>query len=390
VTEVGESVSVAPPSSSPDTEFTAELVSVTFKSTIDISHAKATVAAPHWEKGKEADVEDDWKDMASKLGVPAEPYSKKPAVYLVKGAAGAVYDVEVKINVTKSKNVSGDGKLVGAFKSLSIEGTCPTGAGEHTVAAKITEPPEEIQAFRGKIGWGIEVTSASVSASLGTSLAEVYFILAKPTTAWASSGGVWAEVLRFLTGKAGVTGQKEAKDVAAKVTTYCHTGHGLRYDTDYGAPHYGVSNFGGVLQVQKYMLKTSPICNCYDQAAAVQAFTGALGVQVGWRYLEPYGFIKPTNLVGVGRCNNPFFGSDDTKKVVAADAPDRSAFGNHAFTAAPRGNILDACAGPHTGTETPAQYVDAAIDATPSLYGSGFRPGKVSDILPGPGVTGVS
>ena len=41
--------------------------------------------------------------------------------------------------MTKSKNVSGDGKLIGDFKGLTIEGTCPTSAGEHTVAAKVIE-----------------------------------------------------------------------------------------------------------------------------------------------------------------------------------------------------------------------------------------------------------
>ena len=53
-------------------------------------------------------------------------------------------------------------------------------------------------------------------------------------------------------------------------------------------------------------------------------------------------------------------------------------------------NILDACAGPHTGSETPDQYVTASIDATPALYGSGFRPGKASDIIPGGRCHGVN
>jgi hypothetical protein len=75
--------------------------------------------------------------------------------------------------------------------------------------------------------------------------------------------------------------------------------------------------------------------------------------------------------------------------VVAVDSPDRTAFGNHAFASAPSKNILDACAGPHTGAESPEQYVAASIDTTPSLYGGGFRAGKASDIVPGPGVTGV-
>jgi hypothetical protein len=180
--QVGEPVSVAPPSTPPDdVEFEAELVSVTFKSTLKTSHAKATINGPHWETGKEGEITDDWKDMAKKLRLPPEPYSKRAAVYLVKGAGGS-YDIDVKVKVTKSKNVSGDAKLVGNLKGLTAEGTCPTGAGEHTVPAKFTEPPEDIQGYRGRMGWGLEAISAGRSVSLGTSLAEVYFILGNPTT----------------------------------------------------------------------------------------------------------------------------------------------------------------------------------------------------------------
>jgi len=388
--EIGELVSVAPPAPPPppDTEFAAELVSVTFKSGVKTSHAQAEVTTPHWEAGKESEVEDDWKDMAKKLGLPPEPYSKRAAVYLVKGKAGAGCDVEVKVKVTKSKNVSGDGKLRGNFNGLSIEETCPTGAGEHTVVAKITEPPETIQSYRGKIGWGIEVDSASLSVELGTTLAEIYFILDKPTAPY-SADVVWAEVLRFLCGKVGVVGESDGKNAGAKVTAYCHGSHGLRYDTKKGASHYGVGPLGGAFDLKDYIQRLTPLCNCYDQAAAVQALSGALGVPVGWCYLEPFGFIKTTNLVGVGECNNPFFGLDDSKKLVAVDSPARTAFGNHAFASAPSSNILDACAGPHTGTESRDQYVAASIDDTPSLYGDGFRAGKASDIVPGAGVTGV-
>jgi hypothetical protein len=357
--EIGELVSVAPPAPPPppDTEFAAELVSVTFKSGVKTSHAQAEVTPPHWEAGKEAAIEDDWTDMAKKLGLPAAPYSKRVAVYLVKGKAGASYDVEVKLKVTKSKNVSGDGKLRGNFNGLSIEGTCPTGTGEHTVVATITEPPETIQSYRGKIGWGIEVDSASLSVELGTTLAEIYFILGKPTAPY-SADGVWAEVLRFLCGKVGVVGQNDGKDAAQKITTYCHSAHGLRYDTDHGASHYGVGPLGGDFELKDYIARGIPSCNCYDQAAAVQALSGALGVSVGWRYLRPFGYIKPTNLVGVGQCNNPFFGSDDSKKLVAVDSPDRTAFGNHAFASAPSKNILDACAGPHTPLESVRTHFD--------------------------------
>lgn len=123
----------------------------------------------------------------------------------------------------------------------------------------------------------------------------------------------------------------------------------------------------------------------------MQALCGAVGVDTTWFYLRPYGFINTTNLVGVGNCNNPFFGSNGSSAVVPADDPKRTAFDNHAFCGL-AGKVLDACACPHIGTETKAQYCTVAIDTTPALYArfSGFRPGTAADIIEPGGITGLT
>jgi len=77
-----------------------------------------------------------------------------------------------------------------------------------------------------------------------------------------------------------------------------------------------------------------------------------------------------------------------TAAVVAANDPNRTAFGNHAFGGL-AGTVLDACAGPHTGSETKAQYCTAAIDSTPALYGGGDRAGTAADITDPGGVSSV-
>jgi hypothetical protein len=390
--QVGEPVSVAPPMPPLDeVRFAAELVSVSFKSSLKTSYAQAAISSPHWEAGKDSEVRDDWKDMAKKVGVAAAQFSKRAAVYLVKGGTGGVYDVEVKVKVTQSENVSGDAKLIGNLGGLTIEGTCPTGAGDHVVTARFIEPPDEMRAFRGKMGWGLDVPSYGRSVNLGTSIAEVYFILGAPTTPYASAG-VWSEVLRFLFGRVGVGGLKDGPSVRAQVARYCHGLHKLQYDTVQGAPKYGTWPGGGVFELTEYMQRSDELCNCYDQASAVQVLVGALGVDVVWLYLKPYGYINETNLVGVGACNNPFFTSNGTKKVVAWDDPQRTAFGNHAFPGtAPTtsANIVDACAGPHTGSETLPQYIVAAIDHRASLYPSGSAPGAVGNIVLCPNVSAV-
>jgi hypothetical protein len=53
------------------------------------------------------------------------------------------------------------------------------------------------------------------------------------------------------------------------------------------------------------------------------------------------------------------------------------------------GYMLDACAGPHMGTESRSQYVAAAIDTTTTLYGSLRRPGTVADMVACPGVKAI-
>jgi hypothetical protein len=95
----------------------------------------------------------------------------------------------------------------------------------------------------------------------------------------------------------------------------------------------------------------------------------------------------------VGYCNNPFFSSNGTTRIVTRDHERRTLFGNHAFCAL-AGRILDACAGPHTGRETPTQYTAAAIDSGTTLYARYAapynQPGQAAGIIPGYGVVAVT
>jgi hypothetical protein len=116
-----------------------------------------------------------------------------------------------------------------------------------------------------------------------------------------------------------------------------------------------------------------------------------LGIKAVWLFLAPFGYMKKTDLIGIGQCNNPFYPMTSTTPVVGANDPRRTGFGNHAFCEV-SSKICDACAGPHAGTETRAQYVDAAIEKTTdtTLYASkGGRPGTVADIATKGGVSDV-
>jgi hypothetical protein len=386
--QVGEPMAVAPPlQTPPDTMLEAELVSFTFKSRVKVSRANATITGPHWERGKESKIEDDWRRRAKKMQLPEGPYSKRAAVYLVKGATGG-HEVEVKIKITKSQNLPAEAELVGNLWGLAIEGTCPTSVGEHTVIAEIANAPSEIRGYRGNIAWRLSIEPVAITVNLGTTLAEVYFILGSPSLPFKE--GVWSEALRFLCGRVGVAGMSNKNAVAARVTAYCHGAHSLRYETKRGESKYGLKSHGGIFRLTNYLSRRNPRCNCYDQAGAVQVFSGAVGVTLAWLYAFPFGFIRPTNLVGVGLCNNPFFRDDETRRIVDPHWERRTAFGNHAFIGDLDGKILDACAKPHLGTETAAEYLVDSIDDAPSLYdGRGFRPGTPRDVRPKLGIDAV-
>jgi hypothetical protein len=253
--EIGEGVNVALGASAElkPWKLRAEILEVTFKNGIDVSRDGSTVPLPHWKKG--VDVSDEWAD-AKRMGLPEKSsYSKRAAALLISGAPGATQDVEVKLHILESENVSGQGKLKGTLGSLEISGESPLGAGEHVISVRLQELPEEIQWVRGNMEWSLAASAPEVTISAGSTPVEVFFILGKPSKPF-QKGGVWAEALRFLCAKAGVVGAKTDARVAEQVTRYCHTSHGLRYDTKQGAPAYG--DVGGYFELKNYLFREYP------------------------------------------------------------------------------------------------------------------------------------
>ena len=99
--QVAQPANAAPPRPPSKTiAFQAQIIEVTFKSNIKVKLGKAEVTAPHWKKGEESSWNDPFPD-AKDFKVPPKPYWKRPAAYLVKGAAGATHDLEVKVDLAK-------------------------------------------------------------------------------------------------------------------------------------------------------------------------------------------------------------------------------------------------------------------------------------------------
>jgi hypothetical protein len=364
--------SSAPPC--PLKELQAEVVRVTFNSPVLVARGQVPVPQPpHWEEGVDVNETEAGETEGS----------QRPAVYLIEGAGGSS-QATVRVRLTRSRNVAGTGTLIGRLGQLIIEGTCPVtpeGA-EHDVDARISVSrptseggrlPTSIHRYRGDMVWGLYVPDMNQTLLLGTTRVEVYFVLGTPRNQiYQDDVGVWVEALRFLCGRVGVEGTSTAARAAEQICRYCHGSHGLKYDNVQGAPHFRVGRQGGVFDLEGYLdPPADQRVNCYDQAAGLQALCGAVGVDLDWAFLEPFGDILETDLVGWGRCNNPFWASPGTtpQPVVPWNDPHRSGFGNHAFCRL-NPNILDSCAGPHTGNETAQQYLTASLDTRTPGYGT--------------------
>lgn len=366
----------------------AELMELHWASGIEVARSKIQVAGPHWQRGQNLEEEENAEIMHFKTG------SQRPGVYLVSGKGA--HELKVKLKIVKS-GLMGEATLRGRLGGLKFSGDLNGSVGEHVVSLKIENPPKDCQHVEGDATWMLDAGSAGSKALKEKTRLELFFVLDKPSKIYKQ--GVWVEALRLNFKRAGLIGISDPAKVAASITKYCHSAHGMRYDTKNGASHFGASNLGGAsFQLMQYIMKKGKDknrVNCYDQAAAVQSLAAAVGVAMDWYFLQPYGYIQQTNLVGVGACNNPFFESNGSKPVVAATSKDRTAFGNHAFVGG-RDKINDSCAGPHLGTESLRQYIRAAIDIGPSIeaVAPGYSPdGYVNALegLPNPlrGLSGV-
>ncbi|PXY94021.1 hypothetical protein DKK76_11410, partial [Frischella perrara] len=264
--------------------------------------------------------------------------------------------------------------------------------------------------------------------------------------------GVWSEALRFLFQKTNINininndSQKEKS--LEKITQYLHSQHGVRYDIYQGSSWF-YRRTEGKFSLMRYLKKKAKfkyinidppdiygrtfkrldstksfencnIVNCYDQAAAINVLAGALGIKTEFLYIDPFGYIKETKLVGIDdsfdfipasppdECNNPFFANPIKSPLrivngfidtIFSYLP-RSRFSNHAVCAFLSNNktysdyandlnqyekdvlIYDACAGPILGLNF-SQYKSTAVayNSSNPIYIKIKRTNNVNEIL---------
>ena len=362
--EQGEKSDVAKGKDDPNVYLRAKVTQVSFNGVYDACRALQVIAAPHWPADNDGYMQ-----------------SKKAAVYQIK--KGKTHTATIKLAVD-CKGMPSTGKLTGTLGKLIFEGGTPLsdGAREITVTVTLKEAPASLHWAKGNMIW--ELNAGERAALAGHTQVELFFVFDDPTQRqFFKTKGVWIEALRFIFKEARLEGTQKIKDALRKVTECCFRLPQHQYEIKEGAPNFG--GYSGFFRLEKYMQPKKETVNCYDQTYAVIVFSGTLGIAVAGLYIEPYGFLQLTELVGRGNCNNPFpdtkYRAEKLKRMLvpaneqAQSAPInmedflvvdrkdkfRMPFGNHMFCAH-AGNVYDACAGPAVGKHDPQGYLLNAVD----------------------------
>ncbi|NIM16047.1 MAG: hypothetical protein GTO45_28940, partial [Candidatus Aminicenantes bacterium] len=375
-----------------------EILSITIDSQITPCLENTPVKTPNWEPG--IDLKDG--DGSKRPGV-FEIFEKESGGPDVSEIVDKKYNkLLVKVRVMAlgaCKEAILIGELDGIIFSGKIEGTDSSGE----IVDFFVFPRDEPTYFKriwGDMNWILFCDNRRFTVKPPKTRLEIFWIYGYPGQMYKK--GVWIEVLRRLDTEC--LGLQNKSWVIRRIVNYCHSGTGLRYDSYRCASNYGLIYNGGSFNLEAFLEKAHPFCNCFDQAGAIQTLLGALGINVTWKGMNPFGYLCETNLIGRGRCNNPWFLASDRSRpeMLPVNSTKRYGFVSHAFCMWKEGNfdiILDACVGPHYARDIKKShltgykqaYIDISIDASTNLYPNKYfqHPGRLKDMEDLTGVTGI-
>jgi len=258
-------------------------------------------------------------------------------------------------------------------------------------------------ALLGDVVWKLHVLSTRQSIPITSTRLELYGLTKRLPKFYANTVDVG--FLRAMILPARHSGETDWIAYVIKIIFESYGGFRFRYDTRYGASHFGLSGGGGNFKLRDWVRQSlirNAIVNCYDQAGIFQIGLGlSPHANSTWKFMSPFGYIQQTDLIGVGPCNNPFYEGNGSTALIGNNDTRRTAFGNHVFVAvaSTEGHIADACAGPHLVSETVEGYVAAAVQEAgtgpnqTTLYddaGGWFGPGTTEDVEDCIGITSIN
>lgn len=324
---------------------TGRVLSVQFEGGLPAASRGAQVRPPHWEV-----------KVASRIG--DGDGSRRPAIYPTQERVRALVEVEI----AGTGNGDAVGVLRGELGGLTLDGEIPLTDDRHSVrVTQAGNPGLAIARHTGDVTWVIQGPPLPEPAALDNrTRLEVFVVLGPPPDLFAK--GIWAEALRLLIQQVGLNGVGDLPRAMNLITDYCHRGRGLIYDTAGKYNNFGISYNGGKFGLSTFLEGVHKEVNCYDVSVAVLVLGGAIGIPVSWLRLDSFGYIVETSLIGIGRCNHPFFAAG-SRPVVGQLDPVRLPFEIHTFCES-SATIFDACVGPHLGTNRRQGYLDRAVDET--------------------------
>lgn len=331
---------------------TGQVLSVQFEGGLPVSDSRRSqaTALPNWEdtgKGPGQFFDGDG--------------SIRPAVYRISEEIRARAEVEI----AGTGNTGAVGTLRGSLGNLALMGPISFRDGRQSVMVAQTGPPESVlRRHAGDVDWVVRGPAPPAILGNATRL-EVFRVFGQPQIFFPRQ--LWAGTLRLLIDSAQLDGVAGAPTAMDRITHYCHSVHGLIYDTAGSPlnPGLSVNSDGGRFNLSVFLSRAPTQVVCFDVSGAVLVLGSAVGIPVAWLKIEHFGYIVKTELVGIGPCNSPFYVKKGTGPVVESHDGRRSCFGRHAFCEASNGTfnaIFDACVGPHQGTEDRGSYLRAAVD----------------------------
>jgi hypothetical protein len=356
---------------------TVEILSITVPSQITANLDGKPVRLPNWEPGI---------NLIDGYG------SKRPGVFDIT-APGRYNSLEVRVKVKglrDNETTKLTGKLAGlTFTALlTSDNVTGTTGKEMTVTAVPENIPDYFKQARGDMEWFLE----NENEPFEKTRLEMYWIYDCPGIMYKK--GVWVEVLRLLSGLC--VGLMHKEKIIQRIVNYCHAWTPLSYNSETTAGNYAEAYWGGYFNLGAFLEQSYSLCNCYDQAGALQTLIGALGIELTWIYMNPFGFINRTSLIGRGESNNPVFLKNNslTPEIVDKNDQKRTDFGAHSFCLWEKPGkdrvVLDACLGPTMGNASSREYLKRTIDTTTKLYKErGSKPGGLEDMYKCTGITDV-
>ena len=221
------------------------------------------------------------------------------------------------------------------------------------------------------IEWTLSLLPTGQAQALQKTRVELYGL--NPNLPRYFNKGVPVKLLRWVVAHA----PRTLSAYTAHVADHVMNRTGFIFDSIGGASGFGVPALGSNFNLSTWLKlmnsNSNYRVNQYDQSAAVQVCLALApfsnGPAMPWAYLSPYGYIQKTKLTGwSGDCNNSLFKEKPDIMWMKINDADRTAFVDYAFILSNDSKVVDSTIGPHLGTDTTNQYLDAAIDTTTNLY----------------------